>query len=1290
MLKKIYIALLIIVITAILLLAGRICQIFFDWPEGSMYLWPVVAFLGWGSFVLLRKAWIKYQAAQRLKTQLPIEELASPDPDWKEGVQHLLRAQHNQDKHFLTLDDIQLSEDLPRLKASIEWLDARIVEMLNGNRLRSLSDVGFIHQLLVKAHNMLVGVLERNQIEFINHIPGLANLLGKKHQYDSGLGAHPIHFVLGLPGSGKSTFIQRSSIGAQIGNTNPDAVITPTNSCRLAYLTAGIMVEISGRHVDPGRSADESDADWNSLLANMTVDIHPPQITSVIVCVSADELGEDQANKVNEGVQMIRRRINDLMALSGKRLAVYIVLTKIDLMGMSPLLQNLPMSILAQPAGSLNPSENIDITANNVAESINEINRYIPWLALRSAASGYSPKNSALDAVSSMLDVQESLATIVTNLFIASSYLQAPIYRGLFLSADLEKAGVIFDRQSSNPRLAFGSGVINDILLRDRVFQPLSSFERALRHRQRMAWLGYYAAVGGLLVWLTAGYFYQAQQMSRLKDAGMPATAVKADPTEIFVQSVVDMEPFVKWSLNRDLSSLNFLLPFSPVTNEIEKKIQIRFIRNHESFEQNFLASKFIAVYDTYGQGNNSLIGPTIDSMLGRIRIIEAALAGDSLQKLRMLPAPDTAAITFLYPDIPIAEIEKINEFFSYYIYWSIKDRDVTTLLSEGKRFLEYVAQKDKKLDWLLSWSQTQPNVVAVRLSDYWSPVSKPQGIDVPAPYTINGLRAITQFITRIQNNPELKKIYGDQIAPFMSKYHTDRENTWRSFVLGFADGKNLLLDEASWVAVISTLNGSESPYVKLTERLLAEYPTEGAISLQPGWITSLDFVQTVQNAALENSIMGSFFGKLEVLAKAFKLNNSSDRAQERDLAEDHVLYSTFIKAFNKVLSSALSSSGEAATLAINYSGLGTGPSIQVSALSDATSALQRFQDKIGVKSQPWNQPVWAILEGPLNTTTAYAYKQAACKLQSTWNSDVIYPSKLATTESEIYEKTFGDQGTLWSFVDKNAQAFLTSNGSDFESRKVNNFSMNWQDTFISFLNSAANEKRIRDAAVKKAELEDKLDNTKDNARIKEINDRIPEIEKDQALFNQTNFSVKVDGLPVQANSAVKTLPYGMSVTLSCGANQQRLTQLNFTNSQIFNWKANSCGDAELQIYVGNLILSKVWSGEYGFSQFLKVFKTGKKTFLASNFPDQTAALDALGVKQIDVFFRLTGASTFVAAAEKYQAETVELAKIKAEKAKLEKALADRQVKKITAQLEALAGRQQKLVVPTTVAICPY
>ena len=46
-------------------------------------------------------------------------------------------------------------------------------------------------------------------------------------------------------------------------------------------------------------------------------------------------------------------------------------------------------------------------------------------------------------------------------------------------------------------------------------------------------------------------------------------------------------------------------------------------------------------------------------------------------------------------------------------------------------------------------------------------------------------------------------------------------------------------------------------------------------------------------------------------------------------------------------------------------------------------------------------------------------------------------------------------------------------------------------------------------------------------------------------------------------------------------------------SSQTFNWKANTCGDTELQIFVGDQTLTKVWAGEFGFSQFLNEFKTG-------------------------------------------------------------------------------------------------
>jgi type VI secretion system protein ImpL len=255
--------------------------------------------------------------------------------------------------------------------------------------------------------------------------------------------------------------------------------------------------------------------------------------------------------------------------------------------------------------------------------------------------------------------------------------------------------------------------------------------------------------------------------------------------------------------------------------------------------------------------------------------------------------------------------------------------------------------------------------------------------------------------------------------------------------------------------------------------------------------------------------------------------------------------------------------------------------------LRDATEALQRLEDKVGVKNQPWNEPGWVLLEGALKTTIAYAYNQAACTMQSAWNSNIRYPTKLATTEAEMFQKTFGEQGTLWTFIDKTAKPFLTISGADFINASVDGWALDWDANFIPFLNNAASDKRARDAAIKKAELEDRLANTRDDAKIKEIDGRIQDIDKNQTKFNQTNFTIKIDSLPVQANTMAKSLPFGAAITLSCGSSQQRLTQLNFSISQSFLWKANTCGDTELQIFVGDQTLTKVWAGEFGFSQFL-------------------------------------------------------------------------------------------------------
>lgn len=1290
MLKKILHIFLILLLILALLALGWIAQVFLDWPAGSMYLWPILAFITWGSFLLARKGWVKYRAAERLRTKLPVAEMAPADPDWTSGVQQLLIAQNNQGKNFHYEEELTLNEDLPHVQGFIVWLDNYIVEILNGNSLRILLDFGWTQSALTRLHQNLVDTLEKNRIEFLSLIPGVTYLFGKKVPQQSVLGPHKIHFIFGMTGSGKSTLIQRSSFGSQIGETNPDAMIAPTESCRLAFLEAGIMVEVSGKHVDPNSNSETCDAGWNSLLASITADINTHQIASVVVCVSPEQLAGAEAINTYQGIQIIRRRISDLMGLSGKRLPVYLVLTQVDLIGFTPLIEGLPENLLAQPAGALLPVDQLAITNSSAQESIFEITRYLPWLAMRSAADGLEPGNSALKASHGVLSLQESLDSVILGLFNASNYLEAPIYRGLFLSADLEKAGIKFNKESDAPRLAFGSGVLNDVLLRDRIFQPLTSYERSIKQRQKLMWLSYYSGVTAVIAWLLAGFFYQADAMYQVKNMKLPAPVRAEDSASVFLNSILDMKPFVDWTLNREISAWNFFLPFSGVTKDIENGIKTRFVKDYKDFDTDKLVKKFLDVYQEPSSINTQLIGITIDSILSRIKVLEAVMEGESLQRILLLPAPSTKPITFLYPDIPYQQVNTVNNLFYYYIYWAAQEGNIKEQLASVRKFLENVAESDKSLKWVMAWATLQPGVMDVWLSDYWAPTSKPQGEKIFGPYTIQGWSAIKQLFDRINAEPVLNKIYGEEIKRFKIAYVIQREAEWRKFLLGFDAGRDLLLTNAAWQETLSTFGGAESPYARLSNRILLEYPSSESVKNQPGWVSNIEFIQTLRQSALSNTYFGDITSKLRVLAAISKLNNSNQGTQEKDISESRSLYIKYAQAFDKVLSTAMLSPGSAAQLSANYSGLGVDPGIKTSEMRDAVGALQRLEDKVGVKNQPWNEPGWVLLEGPLKTTIAYTYNQAACAMQSSWNSSVIYPTKLATTEAEVFQKTFGEQGTLWSFIDKTAKPFLTISGSDFINTLVDGSSLDWDSGFISFLNNAASEKRKRDAAIQKAELEDKLANTRDNAKIKEIDDRIQDINQNQAKFNQTSFTIKIDSLPVQANTMAKSLPFGSAITLSCGNSQQRLTQLNFSLSQTFNWKANTCGDTELQIFVGDQTLTKVWAGEFGFSQFLNEFKTGKKTFLSKKFPEQASALDQLGIRQIDVFFKLSGASAFVAAANQYQEEATELAKIKAEKARLEKAVSDRQVKKLATELAALMNSKAKLVVPEKVANCPY
>ncbi|MEJ2039090.1 MAG: hypothetical protein P8X55_09175, partial [Desulfosarcinaceae bacterium] len=61
------------------------------------------------------------------------------------------------------------------------------------------------------------------------------------------------------------------------------------------------------------------------------------------------------------------------------------------------------------------------------------------------------------------------------------------------------------------------------------------------------------------------------------------------------------------------------------------------------------------------------------------------------------------------------------------------------------------------------------------------------------------------------------------------------------------------------------------------------------------------------------------------------------------------------------------------------------------------------------------------------------------------------------------------------------------------------------------------------------------------------------------------------------------------------------------------------------QIAVGNLLLTKTYTGHNAFAKFLNAFKTGQKVFYRKEFPSEEAALRRIGIKYIKVKYQFQG-----------------------------------------------------------------
>jgi type VI secretion system protein ImpL len=1233
LLKKILLILLYAILLLALLGVGWLFERIFNWPIGSMWLWAIIPLVAYFGFVLVRKIYIEYQIRKRLRTQLLKEELTVVDKEWSAGVQAYIQSQ----------------------KVPVNPLL---------NFLRNLP--------------------------WIDQLPFLKNAL-----HPDTLGHHRIHFVMGMPGSGKSTLLKRSNLSVGIGNSAPDQEITHTQSCAFEFMESGIGIELSGSYIDPSQENAERQNQWNTLLSSIKLDVNPLNVASIVVCVSAEDLQEKNLETTMHGFKNLSKCLHDLMTFTQKRLPVYVVLTKIDtLNGVDQYLKALNFDVLTMPAGSLATIDKTD-SARHIKDSLAEIKRYFPWLALRSSQADGALDSSLLKTTKSLESTFKPLQAVITNLIQSSNYLHTPVFRGIFLSAELSKVALQAQGHAHTPRLAFGAGLINDVLKQDRIYIPLGADGPELFRPSQLRWMAYYGGIALIGTWIFLGFSFESKLLQDTKNIELVSVPEQNDDIRESVSAVLATQPAVKW-LEEANSDWRYLLPYSWVTSEISQIYENNFIDVYADFYENITETILKQYFQNKQDKDDPLVtAKVIESLVQSVLLRQDVFNDQSLVGLQNdFENQDMTSLKLLQTNVDEADIIAVNTLFLNWISW-LPEAELYAEQQKTLQRLEEITRRNNDLSWVKAWVEKQPGVNEQYLSDFWAPTAPQSGHKIAGKYTLDGYKKINKLLTSINQIDALKRVYAERIIDFQYSYRVERDIEWQKFALRFDEGQKLLNTQNDWKSTLVSLNSVASPYSRFAQKVLTEFPEDNPNIERPRWVKSLALDDAIRQNSISPTVLSKVSNELSFIDRMISFvkgsyTNKSRASSGKDILKANTIYGKYNDAFTKLLAEAINSPGQAAGLATNYSGLGTDPLIKDSSIKNTLLAFDNYTQALEFKTETWNEPALKIMKGSLNFAIDYAFNEADCTLQNAWDSQVIFAIKSGADAQENNDKLYGDDGVLISFLKGPVKPFLRANESGFTAIRLQDKGIDWDLSFIPFINDFTEQKKKLTAQKNITELQEKLIKNKTTERIKVIDQRISNLDKILEVYTTNKFDLKIQGDPVFANPEALVKPYGFELTLSCSNGQQRLTQLNFLTSQTFVWNPSTCGKTELIIFIDDKKLIKTWDGDYGFSTFLAAFKSGAVSFTLKDFPEFATFFKANQLTRINVAMRFSGDAKKYANAIKYKSLFDEKNNLAQEKSQLENTQLNMTTQKLESQLNAYTSSNIYPPIPDKIARCIF
>ncbi len=1061
--------------------------------------------------------------------------------------------------------------------------------------------------------------------------------------------ALPWFLMLGPGGSGKTAALIRARLESAMLDLKPAAALTPTANCDWYFFERAVVLDTAGRFAEHG-ATPAVNSEWEELLALIAAARRREPLNGVVVTIDVVRLLDPDQDKLLEEGRAIRRRIVQLMTMMDVRFPVYLLVTKIDqLHGFSQLTNELAARKLEEPMGYIADSHDFDEDLNAPRSFLNAAFRGISdrlrdiRLALLQSA---DQADSALMLFPNELErLRPKLEAMLTAMFGPNPYFEMPMMRGLFF-ASAEQGGTatsaILDSvgAASMPHEVarstdgmFLHDFFGDLLPNERgVHVPLTQRWRWDRITQSLglaSWLVLNLAAAAVLSYAFLATFETLQRARALYPSYPAMTGVLAED----LPNLNKFRSFIHWMEEHTHSPFVTWTPFHRIVERLEIEFMNHFVDDFNKFvapETDELVQRRFKTIDS----NDPAFPLYVYFLTTRINANQARLDGADYDKLSAMPMPRGQLLTMLDPKLTPELTETFSQLFLANMAWKKRDIYMTLHVVDMRNTLDKLIESGSdNMSWLVQWADQESGTKAVSLDDFWpGSGALSSSVNVSPAFTLEGQRAIEIFLAQLKKATPAQDTLTVRQRNFWSWYKDQQIDAWYRFAANFDSGRKRLANEADWREVLPVVDTSRGPYfsaMTTIERNLVSMTPDSS----PAWLTAIRRFNLIRATAEQSGLTkksAAYAGAVHQNGWRAILDTLAGRPEVAvQRIDEHIetvqACEAYVTNLDTVARDAMTNVAQSDKIATDFYSYAGNPKAQPSALYTLYDTAGDLKQQLASSGTTIDPAVWSLIEGPLRFVRDYVDRQTACYLQSQWASAVLFPLKGAAGPSDVNDLLYGQKGAVWAFMDGPAAPFVQRNAKVYTAIDTLGHQIPFTRDLFLFVNGASEQNAASAARQRRAALQQQRNQLDAKNRLAEINDSLGKLKPQTAELQNSRFEVTIKGLPSSVNQGAAAFPYATVLSVNCGSGPFAMTNYNFPVERILTWSPSLCGDTTLKILFDKVTLSRTYSGRYGFAEFVKDFYDGSHVFTPADFPDAQPQLDALGVKQIKLFYRFSG-----------------------------------------------------------------